>query len=44
MIEVEVKLPVADMDGIKAKLLKMGFTESCFIQERIHILTMHVGI
>ncbi len=34
MIEVEVKLPVADMDGIKAKLLKMGFTESCFIQER----------
>lgn len=34
MIEEEVKLPVADMDGIKAKLLKMGFTESCFIQER----------
>ena len=34
MIEVEVKLPVADLDTIKGKLLKMGFRETAFIEER----------
>ena len=33
MIEVEVKLPVADLDTIKGKLLKMGFRETAFIEE-----------
>ena len=30
MIEVEVKLPVADLDRIKGKLLKKGFKETAF--------------
>lgn len=34
MIEVEVKLPVADLDMIKGKLLKMGFKETAVIEER----------
>lgn len=34
MIEVEVKLPVADLDMIKGKLLQMGFKETAFIEER----------
>lgn len=33
MIEVEVKLPIADLDTIKRKLLKMGFRETAFIEE-----------
>ena len=33
MIEVEVKLPVADLDTIKGKLLKMGFKETAIIKE-----------
>ena len=33
MIEVEVKLPVADLDTIKGKLLKMGFKETAVIEE-----------
>ena len=33
MIEVEVKLQVADLDTIKGKLLKMGFRETAFIEE-----------
>lgn len=34
MIEVEVKLPIADLAGIKRKLLKMGFCETAFMEER----------
>ncbi|HJC42747.1 MAG TPA: class IV adenylate cyclase [Candidatus Mediterraneibacter gallistercoris] len=34
MIEVEVKLPVADLDGIRTELLKNGFKETAFIEER----------
>lgn len=34
MIEVEVKLPIADLDTIKRKLLKMGFKETAVIEER----------
>ena len=34
MIEVEVKLPVADLAGIRTKLLKKGFKETAFIEER----------
>ena len=34
MIEVEVKLPVADLDLIRGKLLKTGFQETAFIEER----------
>ena len=33
MIEVEVKLPVAELAKIKAKLLKTGFKETGFIEE-----------
>ena len=33
MIEVEVKLPAADLDLIKEKLLKTGFKENAFIEE-----------
>ena len=34
MIEVEVKLPVSERDMVKAEILKMGFKEAAFIQER----------
>ena len=34
MIEVEVKLPVEDLNEIKRKLVKIGFEESSFIEER----------
>ena len=34
MIEVEVKLPVSEPDMVKAEILKMGFKEAAFIQER----------
>ena len=34
MIEVEIKLPIADLDTIKRKLLKMGFKETAVIEER----------
>ena len=34
MIEVEVKLPVADLAGIKTELLEKGFRETASIQER----------
>lgn len=34
MIEVEVKLPAADLDLIKEKLLQAGFKETAFIEER----------
>ncbi|HJA66222.1 MAG TPA: class IV adenylate cyclase [Candidatus Mediterraneibacter cottocaccae] len=34
MIEVEVKLPVSEPDTIKSEILKMGFKEIAFIQER----------
>ena len=34
MIEVEVKLPVENLDSIKGKLLKMGFKETACIEER----------
>ena len=34
MIEVEVKLPVADLNEIKRRLLKSGFKEISFIEER----------
>lgn len=34
MIEVEVKLPVADLAGIRTELLKTGFKETGFIEER----------
>ncbi len=34
MIEVEVKLPVENLDSIKEKLLKMGFEETGCIEER----------
>lgn len=34
MIEVEVKLPVADLAGIRTELLKNGFKENAFIEER----------
>lgn len=34
MIEVEVKLPVTDLNPIKGKLLKTGFKETAFIEER----------
>ena len=34
MIEVEVKLPVVDLDLIRGKLLKTGFQETAFIEER----------
>lgn len=34
MIEVEVKLPVSELDMVKAEILKMGFKEAAFIQER----------
>lgn len=34
MIEVEVKLPVVGLDSIKVKLLKTGFKETEFIEER----------
>lgn len=34
MIEVEVKLPIADLAGIKRKLLKIGFRETTFMEER----------
>ena len=34
MIEVEVKLPVADLDLIRGKLLKTGFQETALIEER----------
>lgn len=33
MIEVEVKLPAADLNMIKEKLLKTGFIETAFIEE-----------
>ena len=33
MIEVEVKLPAADLNMIKGKLLKTGFIETAFIEE-----------
>ena len=32
MIEVEVKLPVADLDLIRGKLLKTGFQETALIE------------
>ena len=34
MIEVEVKLPAADLNLIKDRLLKTGFKETAFIEER----------
>ena len=34
MIEVEVKLPVADLAGIRTELLKNGFKQTAFIEER----------
>lgn len=34
MIEVEVKLPVAELTEIKEKLLKTGFKETAIIEER----------
>ena len=34
MIEVEVKLPAADLNLIKGRLLKTGFKETAFIEER----------
>ena len=34
MIEVEVKLPVADLAGTRTELLKNGFKENAFIEER----------
>ena len=34
MIEVEVKLPVEDLNEIKRKLVKIGFEASSFIEER----------
>ena len=34
MIEVEVKLPAADLNLIKGKLLQAGFKETAFIEER----------
>lgn len=34
MIEVEVKPPVADLEGIRTELLKNGFKETAFIEER----------
>lgn len=34
MIEVEVKLPAADLNMIKGRLLKTGFKETAFIEER----------
>lgn len=34
MIEVEVKLPVEDLNEIKRNLVKIGFEESSFIEER----------
>ena len=34
MIEVEVKLPVEDLNEIKRKLVKIGFEESSCIEER----------
>ena len=33
MIEVEVKLPVAELAEIKEKLLQTGFKEKAFIEE-----------
>ena len=33
MIEVEVKLPVPDPDGMKTRMLEAGFKEKCFIEE-----------
>lgn len=40
MIEVEVKLPAAELDLIKEKLLKTGFKENAFIEEHDTLLTM----
>lgn len=34
MIEVEIKMPIADLDTIKRKLLKMGFKETAILEER----------
>ncbi len=34
MIEAEIKLPAADLAGIRMKLLKMGFKETLLIEER----------
>ena len=34
MIEVEVKLPVSEPDTVRSEILKMGFKEVAFIQER----------
>ena len=34
MIEVEIKMTIADLDTIKRKLLKMGFKETAILEER----------
>ena len=34
MIEVEVKLPIPDPEGVKNRILEAGFKEQRFIEER----------
>lgn len=34
MIEVEVKLPVSDLDKTKTELFKRGFRETALLEER----------
>ena len=41
MIEVEVKLPIADLDTIKRKLLKMGFKETAVIEVQMSTTFLH---
>ena len=40
MIEVEVKLPAADLDSIKEKLLKQGLKKTHSLKNMTHTLTM----
>ena len=40
MIEVEVKLPVENLDSIKGKLLKKALKRLRVLKKEIHILTI----